>query len=111
MDSRFVARRFQMIRAIHILALLSGPVLLELLGTSSTATEPGLDRQRFLYVASPGVRDNLEWGGHGVLVFDINDGHRFVRRISLDDYGTDKTGKVLNVKGICANANTGRLYV
>ena len=68
-------------------------------------------RQRLLYVASPGVRDNLEWGGHGVLVFDINDGHRFVKRIPLNGYGIDKAGKVLNVKGICANAKTGRLYV
>jgi hypothetical protein len=70
-----------------------------------------LDRRRLLYVASPGVRDYLEWGGHGVLVFDIDDGHRFVKRISLDGYGTGKTGKVLNVKGVCANAKTGRLYV
>jgi len=33
---------------------------------------------RFLYVAAPGIRDYLEFGGHGVLVFDIDHGHRFV---------------------------------
>jgi hypothetical protein len=79
--------------------------------SSGAAAELDLSRQRLLYVASPGVRDMVEWGGHGVLVFDIDSGHRFVKRISLDGYGVDKTGKVLNVKGICATASTGRLYV
>src|SRR4029079_8622084 len=48
---------------------------------------------------------------HGVLVFDINDGHRFVKRILLKGHGIDKAGKILNMKGICANAKTARLYV
>ena len=61
-------------------------------------------RQRLLYVAAPGIRDYLEWGGHGVLVFDIDHGHQFVKRISLDGYGVDEHGKVLNVKGVCASA-------
>jgi DNA-binding beta-propeller fold protein YncE len=69
------------------------------------------DRQRLLYVASPGVRNYVEWGGHGVLVFDIDHGHRFVKRISLEGYGADDKGNVLNVKGVCASAARGRLYV
>src|SRR5690606_14711971 len=28
--------------------------------------------KRYLYVAAPGVRDYLEYGGHGLLVFDID---------------------------------------
>jgi DNA-binding beta-propeller fold protein YncE len=64
---------------------------------------------RFLYVATPGVRDYLEYGGHGVLVFDIEHGHRFVRRIK--SAGVDGTGKPVNVKGIAASAATQRLYV
>src|SRR5688572_4795392 len=64
---------------------------------------------RFLYVAAPGVRDILEFGGHGILVFDIDDGHKFVRRIPAR--GLDENGKPLNVKGVCASAATGRLYV
>jgi DNA-binding beta-propeller fold protein YncE len=64
---------------------------------------------KFLYVATPGVRDYLEYGGHGVLVFDIEHGHRFVRRIKSS--GVDDAGKPLNVKGICASAATQRLYV
>lgn len=64
---------------------------------------------RYLYVAEPGVRDYLEYGGHGVLVFDMNDGHRFVKRIP--SAGVDAKGKPINVKGVCASAATGRLYV
>lgn len=67
--------------------------------------------QRLLYVASPGVRDYVKWGGHGVLVFDIDHGHQFVKRISLQGYGINDKGAVLNMKGICANAAAGRLYV
>jgi hypothetical protein len=65
--------------------------------------------RRLLYVACPGVRDYLEYGGHGLLVFDIDNGHRFARRIKTA--GLDPQGKALNVKGICASAETGRVYV
>ncbi len=65
--------------------------------------------QRLLYVASPGVRNYLKYGGHGVLVFDIDNGHKFVKRIPMT--GLDSKGRPLNVKGVCANAVTGRLYV
>jgi DNA-binding beta-propeller fold protein YncE len=75
------------------------------------ANAPATDRQRFLYVASPGIRDDLTLGGHGVLVFDIDNQHKFVKRIPLDGYGLSQKGSVLNVKGICANAKTNRLYV
>jgi len=37
--------------------------------------------RKLLYVATPGVRNYLEYGGHGILVFDINDSHKFVKRI------------------------------
>jgi DNA-binding beta-propeller fold protein YncE len=63
-----------------------------------------------LYVAAPGIRDYLEYGGHGILVFDIDDEHRFLRRIATG--GVDRTtGKPLNVKGVCANAKTKRIYI
>jgi DNA-binding beta-propeller fold protein YncE len=65
--------------------------------------------QHLLYVAAPGIRDYLEYGGHGVLVFDIDRGHRFVKRIAFA--GTNEQGQPLNVKGIAANAATKRLYV
>ncbi len=64
---------------------------------------------RYLYAASPGIRDYLEYGGHGVLVYDIDHGHKLVKRIPSS--GVDDNGKPLNVKGICASAATGRIYV
>jgi hypothetical protein len=65
--------------------------------------------QRRLYVAVPGIRNYLEYGGHGLLVFDIDRGHKFIKRIPTS--GLDKQGKPDNVKGICANASTKRLYI
>ena len=65
--------------------------------------------QRLLYVAVPGIRNYLEYGGHGVLVFDIDRGHRFVRRIPAK--GLTAEGRPMNVKGVAANAARRRLYV
>src|SRR5258705_6610462 len=65
--------------------------------------------ERRLYVAEPGIRDYLEYGGHGILVFDIDNGHKFVKR--LPSAGLNQKGVPLNVKGIAANAGTARLYV
>ena len=64
---------------------------------------------RLLYVATPGVRNYLEYGGHGLVVFDMDQGHKFVKRIKTS--GLDSTGKPLNVKGVCASATTKRLFV
>ena len=64
---------------------------------------------RFLYVAEPGIRNYVEYGGLGVLVFDIDDGAP-VRPADPDD---DLTAgeEPENVKGIVASAATGRLYM
>jgi DNA-binding beta-propeller fold protein YncE len=79
-------------------------------GTSSGAAESveKNSERRLLYVAVPGIRNYLERGGHGVLVFDIDRGHAFVKRIPARGLGAD--GKPLNVKGVVASAATGRLY-
>jgi DNA-binding beta-propeller fold protein YncE len=67
------------------------------------------DEKRLLYVASPGVRNYVECGGVGLLVFDISNGHRFVKRIPTFPEVGGKEPE--NVKGIVASARTGRLYV
>jgi DNA-binding beta-propeller fold protein YncE len=77
--------------------------------SAASAADRQPDERRLLYVASPGVRNYVEYGGHGVLVFDIDDGHKLLRRIPMG--GLDEEGKPLNVKGICASAKTKRLYV
>ncbi len=88
----------------RFLAFLTAILAFLVITTSSVAAE-----RKLLYVATPGIRDYLEYGGHGILVFDINHGHKFVKRIPSG--GLDTDGKPLNVKGICANAKTSRLYV
>ncbi|MGD9724124.1 MAG: YncE family protein [Pirellulales bacterium] len=65
--------------------------------------------RRYLYVAVPGIRNYLEYGGHGLLVFDMDQGHKFVQRIPTG--GRDDAGRPINVKGICVSAATGRLYI
>ena len=57
--------------------------------------------------AAPGIRNYLEYGGAGILVFDVADGHKFVRRIATT---ASRTQKPENIKGICASAATSRLY-
>jgi DNA-binding beta-propeller fold protein YncE len=65
--------------------------------------------KRLLYVAVPGIRNYVEYGGVGILVFDVANGHRFVKRIPTLE---EKAGEPPeNIKGIAANAASGRLYV
>ena len=73
-------------------------------GQSGNAIE-----KHYLYVAEPGIRNYVEYGGIGVLVFDIDDGYKFVKRIPT--WETPKGKDPENVKGIAASAITGRLYV
>jgi hypothetical protein len=65
--------------------------------------------RRFLYVAEPGIRNYVEYGGIGVLVYDIDRGYEFVRRIPTFTPAEGRPPE--NVKGIAANGKTGRLYV
>jgi DNA-binding beta-propeller fold protein YncE len=65
--------------------------------------------QHLLYVANPGTRNYVEYGGVGILVFDIDNGYKFVRRIPTWDVPAGKEPE--NVKGIAASAKTGRVYV
>jgi hypothetical protein len=66
-------------------------------------------QHRLLYVASPGVRDYVEYGGVGILVFDMDHGFNFVRRIPT--WEVPEGQKAQNIKGIAASAKTGRVYV
>src|SRR5208282_934736 len=97
------------LRILAPIICLAAIILLEPVLPAVAADAPQIAPQRFLYVATPGIRDDLQFGGHGVLVFDIDRGHRFLRRIAFNGLGAN--GKPLNVKGIAANARTARLYV
>jgi hypothetical protein len=65
--------------------------------------------RHLLYVAEPGIRNYTEWGGIGILVYDIDDGFRLLRRIPTLQPAPGET--VEPVKGICASAAAGRVYV
>ena len=82
-------------------------------GSSSASQDAPTGEKRLLYVASPGIRNYLQWGGAGILVYDIDRGHSLVKRIPVSyDDEQDTPGKAPeNVKGICASAKTKRLYV
>ena len=69
----------------------------------------GQATQHLLYVASPGVRNYVEYGGVGILVFDIDHEYKFIRRIPT--WNVPDGEKPENVKGIVASAKTSRVYV
>lgn len=64
---------------------------------------------RYLYVATPGIRDYLGYGGHGLLVFDMEDQHRFVKRIPTKGLHAD--GNPSNVKGIEVSIPLNSIYI
>jgi hypothetical protein len=85
--------------------LLVCPWLLLLTAGPTVAGEVGL--KRYLYVAAPGIRNYLEFGGAGILVFDIDKDHAFVKRIATP---ASREQKPANIKGVCACPPTRRLY-
>src|SRR4029078_428636 len=62
---------------------------------------------RYLYVVCPGIRNYLEFGGAGILVYDIDGGHKLVKRIATPASLEEKPD---NIKGVCACAATQRLH-
>src|SRR5438105_15756582 len=69
-------------------------------------------KHRFLYAALPGVGggNNLKYGGAGILVFDIDRGHKFVKRVPLQGAAPENARQEA-IKGIAAHAGDARLYV
>ncbi|MFM7591904.1 MAG: YncE family protein [Isosphaeraceae bacterium] len=80
-----------------------------LLAAGSLPAQEKKPVRRLLYVATPGIRNYLEYGGHGLVVLDIDAGHKFVKRIPLAGFNAE--GKPDNVKGVCANARLGMIFV
>lgn len=89
------------------LCLVACVLALALSGLAPAARDT--DERHFLYVAEPGIRNYVEYGGIGLLVYDMDQGHRFVKRIPTFDLPPGEAPE--NVKGIAANARTGRVYV
>jgi hypothetical protein len=70
--------------------------------------------RRYLYVGVPGADDDIaDAGAAGILVFDIDNGHRLVRRIAprSADGARAGAGSGERVRGIAADVKMQRLYV
>src|SRR5262249_24651653 len=89
---------------VVLLAMLAPPstMLYASNGTRADSTE-----RHLLYVVAPGIRDYLEFGGAGILVFDMDHDHAFLKRIETP---ASTKAKPENIKGVCAHAATNRLY-
>lgn len=114
MNPSFISSLFRPAVGARIARLLGSSVvacvaLITLIPPTSAAPSPSRDRN-YLYVASPSLGRQLERGGHGILVFDIDDGHKFVKRIPSAGLNRE-TGLPLSMKGIVASAVTNRLWV
>jgi len=90
-------------RRTFVAALVAAPLI-----PSPAVARRGATK-RYLYVATPGIRNYLEYGGHGLLVYDMDNAFKLVKRIPTG--GLSASGVPENVKGICASAATGRLYI
>jgi DNA-binding beta-propeller fold protein YncE len=77
--------------------------------TPHADTAAAKNERHYLYVASPGIRNYVEYGGVGLLVFDMDNGHKFVKRIPTFDVAPGAAAE--NVKGVAASGATGRIYI
>jgi DNA-binding beta-propeller fold protein YncE len=66
-------------------------------------------KRDLLYVAVPGRREYIQYGGIGVLVFDIGRHFQFVKRIPTWDTPAGQTPESMH--GIAASPITGLLYI
>ena len=90
-----------MARPLCAIALLFTIVLAGRAGAQQT--------RRFLYVAVPGAGNESEYQGVGVLVYDIDKGHSFVRRIPT--WPLVRGQRPEQVRGIAASAPARRLFL
>ena len=65
--------------------------------------------RRLLYVAVPGAGNETEYRGVGILVYDIDKGHRFVKRIPTWPETAGQQPE--QVRGIAADARARRLFI
>ncbi len=82
-------------------------LLTVMLCAAPAAAQQAAKRHSRLYVVEPGIRNYVEFGGAGILVFDVDNGHKFVKRIQTP---ASQEAKPSNIKGVCACAATKKLY-
>ena len=66
--------------------------------------------RHLLYITEPGSLEKPGWGnGVGIIVLDVNDGFRFVKRIPTWDYAASMSPE--QVSGVAASPVTNLIYV
>ena len=85
------------------------PRLLLVAAAALAGRAPAAEPQHFLYVALPGSVDALADRSIRLLVFDIANNHRFVRRIPLWPAGRGDDPET--VRGMAVSARNERLYI
>lgn len=98
-----------MVYFLLVQLLVRGCLLMPVNGNIVPPSASMVNPQRYLYVALPGIRNYLEYGGHGLLVFDIDKGHKLVKHIPTQGLAPD--GKPSNVKGIAVSLATQCVYI
>ena len=78
-------------------------------GRGYAPIQQNVTAHHWLYVATPGIRNYLEYGGHGLLVFDMDHDFRFIKRIPTG--GLDENGHPSNVKGVAVSLFTHCIYI
>ena len=92
-----------------IMSTFAGIITLFSLSTRHEKGQTLAPVKKYLYVAVPGIRDYLGYGGHGILVFDMNDHHKFVKRIATKGFHPDNTPS--NVKGIAVSISLNSIFI
>ena len=71
--------------------------------------DPAAAERDMLYAAVPGRRNDIGYGGIGILVFDVARDFRFVQRIPTWDHAAFEEPE--NVKGVAVSAPLGMIYI
>src|ERR1044072_9705973 len=101
-------KNFILISTLFLITVLAVSARKHPLHTTPSTHGPSTIKH-YLYVAVPGIRDYLGYGGHGLLVFDMDNHHRFVKRIPTQ--GLHPNGKPSNVKGIAVSIPLNSVYI
>jgi len=94
---------------VFLAATLASAFLVAALRAQQRALTPAQNETHRLYVAVPGIRNELQYGGVGILVYDMDAGYKLIKRIPTWDVPPGQPAE--NVKGIAASAKTGKLYL
>src|SRR5690349_2380299 len=97
------------LKRLFFIAFITGIILFSFAAFMPKEKAKNAAVKRYLYVATPGIRDYLGFGGHGLLVFDMDNNHHFVKRIKTRGLHPDNTPS--NVKGIAVSIPLNSVYI